>query len=54
MWRDDEYLQRKQERTIIGDRRDIIPHCIVMASVLCDMITYNAGYIFVGNKSKIS
>ena len=45
MWRDDEYLQRKQERTVIGDRRDIIPDCIIMASVLCDMTICNACYL---------
>ena len=29
VWRDELYLQRKSERTVIGDRRDIIPVCII-------------------------
>ena len=32
VWRDDEYLQRKQEWTTIGDRHDIMPDCVVVVS----------------------
>ena len=34
VWRDEEYLQRKQEKTVIGDRRDIMPDCVIIVSYL--------------------
>ena len=32
VWRDDEYLQMKESRTSIDDRREIIPKCIITVS----------------------
>ena len=29
VWRDPEYLQRKEERTVRDDRRDIHPPCVI-------------------------
>ncbi len=29
MWVDDEYLERKERRTAIQDRREIIPKCVI-------------------------
>ena len=34
LWRDDEYLQRKEGRTAIYDKREIIPRCVVTVSTL--------------------
>ena len=33
VWRDEEYVRRKQEKTEKDDRREIIPQCIIMVSV---------------------
>ena len=32
LWNDEEYLQRKEERTVRDDKRDIIPNCIITVS----------------------
>jgi hypothetical protein len=32
LWCDDEYLQRKEARTVIHDKRDIIPNCVITVS----------------------
>jgi hypothetical protein len=32
VWRDDEYLQKKESRTSIDDRRETIPKCIITVS----------------------
>ena len=32
MWVDDEYLARKETRTVIHDKREIIPKCVVLVS----------------------
>ena len=29
LWRDEEYLHKKSQRTVIDDRRDILPHCVI-------------------------
>ena len=34
VWSDEEYLQRKEQRTVIMDKRDIIPKCIITVSML--------------------
>ena len=34
LWRDPEYLQRKEERTERDDRREILPHCVIEVSTL--------------------
>ena len=35
VWRDEEYLQRKEQRTVRGDKRDIIPKCVITVSNDC-------------------
>ena len=35
VWRDEEYLQRKERRTVRVDKRDIIPKCIITVSNSC-------------------
>ena len=32
VWRDEEYLQRKEQRTVRADKRDIIPKCVITVS----------------------
>ena len=32
LWNHEEYLQRKEERTVRDDKRDIIPNCIITVS----------------------
>ena len=34
LWHDEEYLRRKEGRTVIHDKRDIIPKCVVTVSTL--------------------
>ena len=34
LWRDDEYLQRKEARTSIYDKREIIPRCVITVCAL--------------------
>ena len=34
LWVDDEYLMRKEARTVIYDRREIMPRCVVIVSAL--------------------
>ena len=36
LWRDDEYIQRKELRTTRDDKRDIIPKCVIMVIVCND------------------
>ena len=33
LWRDDEYIQRKELRTTRDDKRDIIPKCVIMVII---------------------
>ena len=35
VWRDEEYLQRKEQKTVRGDKRDIIPKCVITVSYDC-------------------
>lgn len=32
LWIDDEYLARKEARTVIYDKREIIPRCVIRVS----------------------
>ena len=34
MWKDEEYLRRKEMRTVRDDKRDIIPMCIITVSTM--------------------
>ena len=34
LWRDNEYLQRKKQRTRRDDRRDILPTCVTMVIIV--------------------
>jgi hypothetical protein len=34
LWCDEEYLRRKEERTVIHDKREIMPKCVVTVSTL--------------------
>ena len=36
-WNDEEYLQRKAERTTTSDRRELIPQCIIEVSSINNM-----------------
>ena len=56
MWNDEEYLQRKEERTLRDDKRDIIPNCIITESFFFILSTshfilyiYNVHVIHAGN-----
>ena len=33
LWRDPEYLKKKEERTARDDRRDILPQCVLQVHV---------------------
>ena len=35
VWKDEEYLSRKQQRTVRDDRRDVMPNCVI------EVIIYN-------------
>ena len=45
VWRDEEYLRRKQDQTVWDDRRDILPHCVIAVSSLYQVciISYITG-----------
>ena len=34
VWRDEEYLARKEQRTVRDDRRDILPNCIIQVIIV--------------------
>ena len=34
LWHDEEYLRRKEGRTVIHDKREIMPKCVVTVSTL--------------------
>ena len=42
LWRDDEYLQRKEARTSIHDKREMMPRCVVIVSALHAIHTASA------------
>ena len=39
MWRDEEYLQKKEGRTVRDDRRDIHPRCVIQVIYTCPAST---------------
>ncbi len=51
VWRDEEYLQRKEQRTVREDKRDIIPKCVVTVSNDCTVSNcyYNIIFLSTGN-----
>ena len=53
VWRDKEYLRRKETRTAKDDRREIMPHCIVQVRPQSVVKFVQVHYI-VGNSEKIS
>ena len=38
VWRDETYLERKEERTVRDDRRDIMPFCVITVSYKISLI----------------
>ena len=38
VWDDEEYLQRKEARTVRDDRHDIIPKCIITVSDITNKV----------------
>ena len=45
VWRDDEYLARKERRTVIHDRREIFPECIIAVSTVYTCIVVHKQYL---------
>ena len=41
LWRDPEYLQRKEGRTARDDRREILPYCVIAVSNIYCVYNYS-------------
>ena len=46
LWIDEEYLQRKEERTVRDHKRDVIPNCRVIFLAWCTILAMHIISIF--------
>ena len=52
LWIDEEYLQRKEERTVRDHKRDVIPNCIISYSYFFGLVYYisHAYHIYISRR----
>ena len=53
LWGDEEYLRRKERQTVRHDKRDIMPKCVIVVSIILVTAEIAYSYHYTGNKKAI-